>query len=292
MENQSRTAERVTCVSIAVNAALSLGKLAAGLLARSGAMVSDAIHSASDVFSSIIVLIGVRMSGKAADREHPFGHERLECVVAVMLAMILLATGLWIGYGGVKEILYSREGQLAAPGALALVAAAVSIAVKECLYRYTCRHARRIRSDALMADAWHHRSDALSSVGAFIGIAGARIGLPVMDPIASLVICVFIAKAAYEIFRDAVDKLVDHSCDADTEAAIRECVLKNPAVRRIDLLRTREFGSRAYIELEIALDASLPLESAHDIAEQVHDAVEAGFPMVKHIMIHVNPDEA
>ena len=292
MENQSRTAERVTCVSIAVNAALSLGKLAAGLLARSGAMVSDAIHSASDVFSSIIVLIGVRMSGKAADREHPFGHERLECVVAVMLAMILLATGLWIGYGGVKEILYSREGQLAAPGALALVAAAVSIAVKECLYRYTCRHARRIRSDALMADAWHHRSDALSSVGAFIGIAGARIGLPVMDPIASLVICVFIAKAAYEIFRDAVDKLVDHSWDADTEAAIRECVLKNPAVRRIDLLRTREFGSRAYIELEIALDASLPLESAHDIAEQVHDAVEAGFPMVKHIMIHVNPDEA
>lgn len=289
MENQAQVASRVSSVSIAGNTALSAAKLAAGLLAHSGAMVSDAIHSASDVFSSIIVLIGVRMSGKEADKEHPFGHERLECVVAVLLAVILLATGLFIGYGGVKKIMDAGEGDLAAPGALALIAAVVSILAKEAMFRYTRRWARKVNSGALMADAWHHRSDALSSVGAFIGIAGARLGLPVLDPVASLVICLFIAKAAFDIFRDAVDKMVDHSCDAETEAAIRRRVLDNPAVRRVDLLRTREFGNRIYIDLEIALDGAMPLEDAHRIAEQVHDDVEKSFPLVKHIMIHVNP---
>ena len=289
MENQAQVASRVSGVSIVGNTALSAAKLAAGLLAHSGAMVSDAIHSASDVFSSIIVLIGVRMSGKAADREHPFGHERLECVVAILLAVILLATGLFIGYGGVMEILEAGGGELAAPGALALIAAVVSIAAKEAMFRYTRHWARRVNSGALMADAWHHRSDALSSVGAFVGIAGARLGLPVLDPVASLVICLFIAKAAFDIFRDAVDKMVDHSCDAETEAAIRRRVLDNPAVRRVDLLRTREFGNRIYIDLEIALDGAMPLEDAHQIAEQVHDDVEKSFPLVKHIMIHVNP---
>ena len=130
MDNQAQTAVRVSAVSIAVNAALSAAKLAAGLLAHSGAMVSDAIHSASDVFSSIIVMIGVRLSGRAPDREHPYGHERLECVVAILLAMILLATGLFIGYGGVRKILFARDGELATPGALALAAAVVSIVVK------------------------------------------------------------------------------------------------------------------------------------------------------------------
>ncbi len=289
MDNQAQTAVRVSAVSIAVNAALSAAKLAAGLLAHSGAMVSDAIHSASDVFSSIIVMIGVRLSGRAPDREHPYGHERLECVVAILLAMILLATGLFIGYGGVRKILFARDGELATPGALALAAAVVSIVVKEGMFWYTRRHALRVNSGALMADAWHHRSDALSSVGAFAGIAGARMGLPVLDPLASIVICAFVSKAAFDIFRDAVNKMVDHSCDAETEASIRRHVLDNPAVRRVDLLRTREFGNRMYIELEIALEDSLSLAEAHRVAEQVHDDVEKSFPLVKHIMIHVNP---
>ncbi len=289
MDNQAQTAIRVSAVSIAVNAALSAAKLAAGLLAHSGAMVSDAIHSASDVFSSIIVMIGVRLSGKAPDREHPYGHERLECVVAILLAMILLATGVLIGYGGVRKILYARDGDLATPGALALAAAVVSIVVKEGMFWYTRRYALRVNSGALMADAWHHRSDALSSVGAFAGIAGARMGLPVLDPLASIVICAFVSKAAFDIFRDAVNKMVDHSCDAETEASIRRRVLDNPAVHRVDLLRTREFGNRMYIELEIALEDSLSLAEAHRVAEQVHDDVEKSFPLVKHIMIHVNP---
>ena len=140
-----------------------------------------------------------------------------------------------------------------------------------------------------MADAWHHRSDALSSVGALIGIGGARLGLPVLDPIASLVICLFIAKAAYEIFRDAVNKMVDESADEETESALRACALAHPGVKGIDRLLTRKFGSKMYVEMEIAVDGEMTLTAAHDIAEGVHNEIERQFPKVKHIMIHVNP---
>ncbi len=291
MDNQPKEALRVSLVSIAVNLLLSLGKLLAGLIAHSGAMISDAVHSASDIFSTIIVIIGVKLSGKAADREHPYGHERMECVAAIVLAVVLLITGLFIGLEGARRILDAQAGPLPVPGVLALVAAVVSIAVKEAMFWYTRAHARRLGSSALMADAWHHRSDALSSVGALVGIAGARMGLPVLDPLASVVICAFIAKAAFDIFRDAIDKMVDHSADAATEAAIRACVAGHADVRRIDLLRTREFGNKLYIELEIALDETLTLARAHAIAEEIHDDVECAFPSVKHIMVHVNPDE-
>ena len=289
MQDSSRQALRVSGVSIAVNLLLSAGKLAAGLIAHSGAMVSDAVHSASDIFSTLIVMVGLRLSGKAPDREHPYGHERMECVAAIVLAGVLLVTGLLIGYAGAREVLNGKAAEKAAPGLLAMAAAIVSIAVKEGMFWYTRAWARRLASPALMADAWHHRSDALSSVGALIGIAGARLGVPMMDPLASVIICAFIVKAAFDIFRDAVDRMVDHSCDARTEAEIRACVEAHPGVRRIDVLRSREFGSRLYVELEIALDDSLTLSAAHAIAEEVHDDVEQAFPQVKHIMIHVNP---
>ena len=288
MKNTQQTAMQVSRMSILVNLLLSAGKLAAGLLAHSGAMISDAVHSASDVFSTLVVIVGVKLSGKESDREHPYGHERMECVASILLAGILLLTGLAIGYEGVRKLLGQGE-TLAVPGVLALIAAAVSILVKELLYQYTRRAARRIDSPALMADAWHHRSDALSSVGALLGIAGARAGFPVLDPLASVVICAFIAKAAFDIFRDAVNKLVDHACDEETESAVRLCALRQEAVQRIDLLRTREFGSRIYIEMEIAVDGDMSLRQAHAVAEQVHDDIEGEFPKVKHIMIHVNP---
>lgn len=288
MKNSSQTALRVSGLSILVNALLTAGKLAAGVLAHSGAMISDAAHSAADVFSTMIVMIGLKLSGKDSDREHPYGHERLECVATIVLAGVLLATGLLIGWEGLQKILYQREA-LAAPGLLAAVAAIVSILVKELLFRYVRRKARKLDSTALMAEAWHHRSDALSSIGALIGIVGAQAGFPVLDPLASVVICVFIAKAAYDIFRDAIDKMVDHACDEETESTVRLCALRQDAVERIDLLRTREFGNRIYIEMEIAVDGNLPLRQAHAVAERVHDDIEREFPKVKHIMIHVNP---
>ena len=232
---------KVSKVSILINLLLTVFKLLAGILAHSGAMVSDAIHSASDVFSTVIVMIGIKISTKASDKEHPYGHERMECVAAIILAVILVITALGIGESGISKIVSGDYGSLAMPGVLALIAAVVSLIVKEAMYWYTKINAKKINSSALMADAWHHRSDALSSVGAFIGILGARMGFKILDPIASVVICIFIAKAAYDIFKDAVDKMVDKSCDDETEQKITELVLNQEGVISIHKLRTRMF---------------------------------------------------
>ena len=290
MNQQSSLALRVSRITILVNLLLSALKLVAGLAARSGAMVSDALHSASDVFSTFVVIIGMRAASKASDREHPYGHERMECVAAIVLAVVLLITGLFIGYQGVQKIVSADQTPLPVPGLAALLAAAVSILVKEGMYWYTRAAAKAVSSSALMADAWHHRSDALSSVGALIGIGGARLGLPVLDPIASLVICLMIGKAAYDIFRDAIDKMVDHSVDPATEEKIRACAMNHPDVKSVDSILTRRFGNRVYIEMELSMDGELTLRRSHAAAEQVHADVEAAFPDVKHIMIHVNPD--
>lgn len=286
-----KVAMKVSSVSIMANILLSAFKMLAGILAHSGAMISDAVHSASDVISTIVVIIGIRLSGKASDKEHPYGHERMECVAAVILATILAFTGLGIGYTAIMKILSEQYDNLKVPGVLALVAAIVSIAVKESMYWYTRINAKKIDSSALMADAWHHRSDALSSVGALIGIVGARLGYPVCDAIASLCICFFIEKAAYEIFRDAVDKMVDKACDEAVENDLKNCALAQEGVLGVDLLRTRVFGNRIYVDIEIRADANASLRDAHKIAEHVHDSIEQSFVSVKHIMVHVNPAE-
>ena len=284
-----RVANRVSFITIAENAVLTIFKLLAGIIAHSNAMISDAIHSASDVFSTIVVIIGVRLAAKDSDKEHPYGHERLECVAAIVLAMVLFLTGLEIGAQAVKDIIGGNYGELEVPGVLALIAAVVSIITKEIMYWYTRYHAQRIDSSALMADAWHHRSDALSSIGALIGIGGAMLGFPVMDSIASLVIFVFIAKAAYDIFRDAMEKMVDHSCDEVTEKEIYDLVLGHREVLGIDLLQTRIFGNKIYVDVEIQVNGQYTLLEAHNIAEEVHKNIEQDFPKVKHVMVHVNP---
>ncbi len=286
--NFEQTAMHVSLISIIVNITLSVFKLFAGIFAHSSAMVSDAVHSASDVFSTIVVIIGVKLSAKDSDEKHPYGHERLECVAASLLATVLALTGLGIGYSAIVQIIQKSYTD-SIPGALALLAAFISILAKEAMYRYTRFHAQKIDSAALMADAWHHRSDALSSIGALIGIAAARAGFPILDPLAGLVICFFIEKAAFDIYKDAMDKMVDEACDADTEAAIRDCVLKQEGVLGVDMLQTRLFGNKIYVDLEIKADGSSSLTEAHAIAEQIHNTIETTFPKVKHIMVHVNP---
>jgi cation diffusion facilitator family transporter len=287
--NFQKIATKVSIVTIIWNFVLSVVKLLVGIIAHSNAMISDAVHSASDVFSTIVVIIGIKLASKEPDKEHPYGHERLECVTAIILAMILFVTGLGIGLTAITNIFVSDYDRLSTPGVLALIAAIVSILVKEGMFWYTRYYAKKIDSDALMADAWHHRSDAFSSIGALIGIAGARLGFPIMDSIASLVIFLFIAKAALDIFKDAMDKMVDHSCDEETEKLIYECVLRNENVIEIDLLKTRIFGNKIYVDVEIQADASRTLLEAHHIAETVHNDIEQNFPKVKHIMVHVNP---
>ena len=289
MKQEHNLAYKVSAVSIAVNLILSFVKLLAGILASSGAMISDAVHSASDVFSTIIVIVGVVMSRKKSDSNHQYGHERMECMASLLLAAVLALTGAGIGVNGIKKIVGGNYDTLAVPGMLALIAAIVSIAVKEWMYWYTRAAAKRINSGALMADAWHHRSDALSSVGAFVGIFGARMGYPVLDAAASVVICVFIGKAAFDIFRDAMDKMVDKSCSDELVGKMREVVQRERGVIRIDDMKTRLFGDRIYVDVEFSADGRKSLEESHDIAERVHGAIEREFPTVKHCMVHVNP---
>ncbi len=288
-DNSTKIIMRVSNVSIVINMLLSAVKLVAGFAANSGAIISDAIHSASDVFSTIIVMIGAGAAAKKADHDHPYGHERMECIAAVILSAVLFVTGLGIGVDGVKKIASARLEPLVVPGALALGAAALSIIVKEAMFWYTRHYGKKVDSTALMADAWHHRSDALSSVGSFVGILGARLGFPVCDPIASVVICLFILKAAYDICKEALDKMVDKSCDDETEREMAEIIKLQDGVISLDLLMTRMFGSKIYVDVEISADANISLIRAHAIAEQVHHAIERSFPKVKHCMVHVNP---
>jgi len=286
-----RVANRVSVITIVANVILSVFKLLAGIVAHSGAMISDAVHSASDVFSTFVVMIGIHMAAKDSDKEHPYGHERLECVAAIVLAMILFMTGLGIGIKAFGNIISGDYADLQVPGMLALVAAIVSILVKEGMYWYTRHYAKKIDSGALLADAWHHRSDALSSIGALVGIGGARMGYPVMDSVASLVIFFFILKAAFDIFKDAMDKMVDHACDDETEAQMKACVMEHSKVLGIDMLQTRIFGNKIYVDVEILVNGDYTLREAHAIAEDIHEQIELSFPKVKHIMVHVNPEE-
>ena len=284
-------ATRVSAVSIVINLLLAAFKFIAGIVGRSGAMISDAVHSTSDVLGSMIVIVGVRMSAKEPDEDHPYGHERMESVSSLILAGILAVAGLTIGKEALLSILSGEYETSVAPGMLALIAAIVSIVVKESMFWYTWIHAKRIKSGALKAEAWHHRSDALSSVGALIGIGGARLGVRILEPIASIIICLFILKVSIDIFREAIDKMVDHACDEKTERAICTCVERQDGVVKVDMLRTREFGRKIYVDLEISADGKLTLSDAHRIAQRVHDSVEEEFPDVKHIMVHVNPAE-
>ena len=287
--NSERIAVRVSAISIAGNLLLTLLKLLAGILAHSSAMISDAVHSASDVLSSLIVIIGVKISGKKADQSHPYGHERFECVAAMILAFILVLVGGSIGFEALRGIVSGSYLNQRVPGMLAAAAAVISIVGKSLMFLYTRFYARKISSTALKAEAWHHLSDALSSVGALIGIGGAMLGIPVMEPLASIVICLMIFKAAIDIFRDALDQMLDKSAGAGIEKDIRECVLAQPGVIRVDLLQSRMFGNRIYVDIEIGVDRSSSLEAAHAIAESVHDALEQRFPRIKHVMVHVNP---
>jgi cation diffusion facilitator family transporter len=284
-----KIALKTSVITIICNFLLTVFKFVAGILGNSLAMISDAIHSASDIISTVIVIIGVKISAKAPDKNHEFGHERFECVAAIILAVLLFATGVYIGYGGINNIVSGAYQNFEKPQVIALVAAVVSIVVKECMFWYTRAAAKKINSDALKADAWHHRSDALSSVGSLIGIVGAMFGVLVLDSVASIVICLLIIKAAIGIFLDAVKKMTDQACDEKTEGELRAYISSCEGVKHLDVLMTRLFGNRIYIDAEIACDKDISLCAAHDIAERVHVGLEQNFPLVKHITIHVNP---
>lgn len=289
--DENAVIRRLSLVSLVGNALLSGFKLFAGVWGHSGAMISDAIHSFSDVLTTFIAWFGVKVSRRAADASHPYGHERLECVASLILGIVLMGTGIGVGRAGLETILSGEYGNITPPGAIALVAAVLSIVSKEAMYWYTRYYAKLIHSDAFLADAWHHRSDAFSSVGSLIGIGGAMLGFPVMDSVASVVICLFILKVAYDILKDAVVKMLDTSCGEQYEAELQAFVSAQKDVVCVDTLHSRMFGSKVYVDLEIEVDGRKTLQEAHDVAERVHNELERNFPDIKHVMVHLNPAE-
>ena len=289
MKNNEKIAIKVSIISIILNCLLTLIKFISGVISKSSAMISDSVHSLSDVLSTFVVIIGVKISNKKADSDHPYGHERIECVSAIILSGMLFVVGALIGINGIKNV--TNSSNLVMPGVLALIASIISIISKEAMYQYTIRVSKKINSAALKADAWHHRSDALSSIGSFIGILGSRLGFKVFDPLASVIISLCIIKVSIDIFKDAIDNMVDKSCDKEVIDKVISVIEKNESVKNIDDIKTRQFGNKAYVDVEISVDENLLLKDAHKVAEEIHDSVENEINIVKHCMVHVNPYE-
>ena len=285
-EERFGIAMKTSKITITTNILLSAIKLFAGIVGRSGAMIADAIDSFSDVLSTIAIMMGLKLAKQPADEDHPYGHEKMEPIVAKILASVLLITALLIGFNGIKNII---NGTTVVPAKIAVYAAILSIIVKEWMYRYTVKAAKKIESSALMADAWHHRSDAISSIGTLIGIVGARMGYPILDPLASLVICFLITKVAIDIYKQAINQLIDHCADAKTIENIKSEIEKTKGVISIDELKTRVCANRLYVDVEICVNSSLTVCEGHEIAERVHDTIENLDNRIKHCMAHVNP---
>lgn len=277
---------RTIFITVIMNVFLSLIKLVAGFIGHSASMISDGVHSLSDVISSIGVFIGLKISQKPADYEHPYGHEKFEAVLSKILAFLLFMTGLSIGLSAIQTIISKSYVE---PQLIALWAAILSIAVKEWMYHYTMRQAKKIESTALAADAWHHRSDALSSIGALIGIVGARLGYPILDPLAALVITIIILNVAIDIFVDATNQVIDKAASPEVIDEIIKYIQSVDGVLAIDSLKTRIHSNRIYVDLEISVDPTLSLIDAHAIAEAVHYQLEQNIHKIKHCTVHVNP---
>lgn len=272
--------------TLGLNFLLGSLKLAAGLWGRSSAMVADAAHSYSDCASTVAVIAGLKMASKSADADHPYGHEKYELIFANILSILLGLTAVKIGYDALMVI---AHGSYQVPGLAPLLAAVFSVAVKEVMYRLTLRKAKKIGSVAMEADAWHHRSDALSSVGAFVGILGARLGLPVLDPVTGLLVSILVLKVAIDLYRKSVSGLVDSSTDAETVARIRQLLADIDGIEEVSGLKTRVFGASAYADVTIKVDGTMTVEEGHDIATLAHNKIEANLPKIKHIMVHIEP---
>lgn len=282
-------AVKVSIYAIIINFFLAIFMFITSMKSSSSVILSESINTAADVFTTMIVIFGVSVSIKKPDKEHQYGHEKIECISAIVLSGILLITGVSIGFDGILKVVDGIQNGIEAPTSLAIYAAITSILVKEFLFLMVRAVAKKENSQSVMADAWHHHSDALCSCGSLLGIIGARMGFPLLDPLASIVICGVIIKVAIDIFLDSINKLVDSSCDEDTVNEMSELVLSIEGVKSLDLLKTRLFGSKFYVDIEIGVDGDQSLRKAHDIAEMVHDAVETKYQNAKHCMVHLNP---
>lgn len=293
MQERSREIYKVTLVGSVVNVALLLFKFVAGIVGHSAAMIADAIHSLSDFLTDVIVLVFIRISDKPRDKSHDYGHGKYETLAMMMVGVALLVVAVGILYGGASKIHQWLDGaQLEAPGMLALWAALLSILLKEAVYRYSMVKARALNSQAVEANAWHHRSDALSSLGTAVGIGGAIFfgqRWTVLDPLASCVVGVLIVKVAVGLLRNALGDLLEHSLPDAVEEEILQLVASLSGVVEPHNLRTRRIGNHYAIELHIRMRGDITLREAHDKASEVEALLRHHYGRETHVAVHVEP---
>ncbi|WP_195469405.1 cation diffusion facilitator family transporter [Clostridium sp. D43t1_170807_H7] len=287
MGNRYDESNKITVISILLNIGLTILKILAGILGNSTAIIADGLHSASDIITSIGILIGNKISRKPRDDEHQYGHEKAESLVSFILAAVLIGIALKIGYDGFKDLI--NINNIVVPNALPLVVALISIAVKEYQYQITIRVAKKINSSSLKADAWHHRSDAFSSIAAFIGIGGAMLGFKILDPIASIIVAIVVIKVGIEILKSACDELMDSSISKEDIREIKSLIDNNKKIYGIKDFKSRKYGSIAYIDMSIFIDKSKTLEEAHDIADNLEHSIISNLNYIKEINIHTEP---
>ena len=295
MVEYKKTVKRVGLITITLNALLSISKVVSGVFASSSSLISDGIHSLSDILSTIVVMIGAKMAAKDADKEHPFGHERMEYVATLILALLLVFTAAFLGYNAVTSLISyingTKEVTTGITLYIALIFAVVSILTKGWMYIYTKKAAKKIKSEALAADAVHHLTDSISSIASLLGIIGLIIGkgFAIADPIASFIIAFFILKVAIDIGRKAISEVLDTSASEEFNNNIKKEIESFPEVKKINSLKTRLFANKIYVEVEIAVDDNLTVKEGHDIALKVHDSLEEKYEEIKHCMVHVDP---
>ncbi|MBE6193541.1 MAG: cation transporter [Rikenellaceae bacterium] len=293
--NNSRQREiyRVTIVGSVVNLLLLIFKFVAGIVGHSAAMVADSVHSLSDFVTDIVVILFVRLSGRPADEDHDYGHGKFETLATLFVSLVLLGVAVMLFVNGVVDIVSALHGEvLETPGLVALIAAAASIVIKEILYRYTVRCGKKVNSQVVVANAWHHRSDALSSIGVLVGVAGAMLlggSWSILDPIAATIVSVFIAKVAYNLLMPSLEELLERSLPKEVEQRILDIILSVDGVSSPHHLRTRRIGNAYAIEVHIRMDGNLTLTQAHAVTTAVERLLKQEFGDSTHVGIHTEP---
>lgn len=293
MQPRDRRIYRITLAGSIVNVVLLVFKFAAGILGHSAAMIADAIHSLSDFLTDIIVIVFVRLSSKPADHDHDYGHGKYETLATSVIGLALAVVAVLIGWDGIEKIADALQGnRLESPGIIALWAALLSITLKEWIFRATRKVANEVKSKALEANAWHHRSDALSSVGTAIGIGGAVMlgdGWAILDPIAAIVVCVLIIVTAFRIIRQSSGELLEESLPKETEDRIEQIVYQDTLVSDIHKLHTRRIGNIIAIEMHLRMPAGITLAESHVHATAIEQSLKTEFGKGTHIMLHIEP---
>jgi len=291
IKEEEKIIKKNTVMTMIINAFLAVMKMLAGIFGKSSVLISDAINSIGDIATNIVVYISAIFSRKETDKDHPYGHEKYDSIISIFLGVAIILTAFEVGRGAIYKLydFFVNGIGIDTPKWYALAAAGLTIIIKEFLFRKTKKDAEKARSGALLAQAWDHRSDTIASFGAIVGITGAMLGVAYLDPIASLLIAFFIFRLGYRIIAAGVGQVVDKAADPMTEKTIQDIVNKYPEVRRLDVIKTRMFGMKIYVDLEVSMDYDLSLDKAHAVAQKLHDEIEDAIPEVLHCMIHCNP---